>query len=116
MGLAETRRNVQTSELPIARTPRFVPKWEEYPHTPGVFVRVANKGLAGYGTWKKVRKGTLVRPVTPFGMQSAHRKGLAPLLHAFCKELREQGLGVEVGKTIEEKGFRIVGTSERPNV
>ncbi len=26
------------------------------PHTPGVFVRVANKGVAGYGTWKSVRK------------------------------------------------------------
>jgi len=23
---------------------------------PAVFVRVANKGVAGYGTWKKVRK------------------------------------------------------------
>jgi hypothetical protein len=23
---------------------------------PAVFVRVANKGLAGYGTWKRVRK------------------------------------------------------------
>ena len=33
-----------------------VPEWEEYPHTPGVFVRVANKGLAGYGTWKSIRK------------------------------------------------------------
>jgi hypothetical protein len=35
---------------------RGVPEWEEYPHTPGVFVRVANKGLAGYGTWKSIRK------------------------------------------------------------
>jgi hypothetical protein len=25
-------------------------------HTPAVFVRVANKGVAGYGTWKKIRK------------------------------------------------------------
>jgi hypothetical protein len=33
-----------------------VPEWEEYPHTPGVFVRVANKGDTGYGTWKSVRK------------------------------------------------------------
>src|SRR5713226_5943 len=33
-----------------------VPKWEEYPHTPAVFVRVANTGLAGYGTWKSVRR------------------------------------------------------------
>jgi hypothetical protein len=37
-------------------TPQTFPKWEEYPYTPGVFVRVANKGVAGYGTWKKVRK------------------------------------------------------------
>jgi hypothetical protein len=33
-----------------------VPRWEEYPHTPGVFVRVANAGLTGYGTWKSVRR------------------------------------------------------------
>jgi hypothetical protein len=33
-----------------------VPKWEEYPHTPGVFARVANAGLTGYGTWKSVRR------------------------------------------------------------
>jgi hypothetical protein len=33
-----------------------VPEWEEYPHTPGVFVRVANKGLAVYVSWKNVRK------------------------------------------------------------
>jgi hypothetical protein len=25
-------------------------------HTPAVFVRAANKGVAGYGTWKSVRK------------------------------------------------------------
>jgi len=33
-----------------------VPKWEEYPPTPAVFVRAAKKGLMGYGTWKSVRK------------------------------------------------------------
>jgi len=33
-----------------------VPEWEEYPHTPAVFVRVASKGLRGYGTWKSVRR------------------------------------------------------------
>jgi hypothetical protein len=33
-----------------------IPKWEEYPHTPGVFVRVANAGLTGYVTWKSVRR------------------------------------------------------------
>jgi hypothetical protein len=39
-----------------AQGARRVPEWEEYPHTPGVFVRVANKRLAGYGTWKSVRR------------------------------------------------------------
>jgi hypothetical protein len=29
-----------------------VPKWEEYPHTPAVFVRAAAKGLTGYVKWK----------------------------------------------------------------
>ena len=33
-----------------------VSKWEEYPHTPSVFVRVTSKGLTGYGTWKCVRR------------------------------------------------------------
>jgi hypothetical protein len=32
------------------------PFWELLVHTPAVFVRVANKGVAGYGTWKKIRK------------------------------------------------------------
>ena len=43
-------------QLETGKTDRAVPKWEEYPHTPGVFVRVANKGLTGYGTWKSLRK------------------------------------------------------------
>jgi hypothetical protein len=30
--------------------------WELLVHTPAVFVRVANKGVTGYGTWKRVRK------------------------------------------------------------
>jgi hypothetical protein len=34
----------------------LVPEWEFWVHTPAVFVRVANKGLARYVTWKKVRK------------------------------------------------------------
>jgi len=33
-----------------------VPFWELLVHTPAVFVRVANKGVAGYGTWKRIRK------------------------------------------------------------
>jgi hypothetical protein len=32
------------------------PEWELLVHTPAVFVRVPNKGLAGYGTWKSVRR------------------------------------------------------------
>jgi len=32
-----------------------VPEWELL-HTPAVFVVVANKGVTGYGTWKKVPK------------------------------------------------------------
>jgi len=31
---------------------RNVPFWELLVHTPAVFVRVANKGVTGYGTWK----------------------------------------------------------------
>jgi hypothetical protein len=34
----------------------IVPNWELLVYTPGVFVRVASKGLAGYGTWKTVRR------------------------------------------------------------
>jgi hypothetical protein len=37
-------------ESPAAQKP--VPEWEELVHTPVVFVRMANKGLAGYGEWK----------------------------------------------------------------
>jgi hypothetical protein len=33
-----------------------IPKWEERVYTPAVFVRVANKGLTAYGTWKNIRK------------------------------------------------------------
>jgi hypothetical protein len=32
-----------------------VPEWEEYPHTPAIFVRVAKKGVRAYGTWKNIR-------------------------------------------------------------
>ena len=35
---------------------RNVPIWELLVYTPAVFVRMANKGVAGYGTWKKIRK------------------------------------------------------------
>jgi hypothetical protein len=33
-----------------------VPEWELLVHTPAVFVRVTTKGVAGYGTWKNIRK------------------------------------------------------------
>ena len=42
--------------VPFAQVVPGEPKWKEYPHTPGVFVRVAGKGLTGYGTWKCVRR------------------------------------------------------------
>ena len=32
-----------------------VPKWEELVYTPAVFVRVANTGVTGYGTWKSAQ-------------------------------------------------------------
>jgi hypothetical protein len=35
---------------------RDVPVWDLLVHTPAVFVSVANKGVAGYGTWKKIWK------------------------------------------------------------
>ena len=31
------------------------PKWEERGYTPAVFIRVRNKGLRAYGTWKIIR-------------------------------------------------------------
>jgi len=40
----------------VRGTERRVPAWELLVHTPAVFVRVASKGFAGYGTWKSVRK------------------------------------------------------------
>src|SRR5215467_8150585 len=38
-----------------------VSNWEQTRYTPAVFVRVANKGLRAYGTWKNLRK--IVGPV-----------------------------------------------------
>jgi hypothetical protein len=32
-----------------------VPEWEERIYTPAVFVRVPNKELRAYGTWKNIR-------------------------------------------------------------
>jgi hypothetical protein len=50
------RKNLNKKGVLVAETARPIPKWEEYPHTPGVFVRAANAGLTGYGTWKSVRR------------------------------------------------------------
>jgi len=50
------RKNLNEMRVLMAVTAQTFPKWEECPHTPGVFVRVASKGLTGYGTWKKIRK------------------------------------------------------------
>ena len=33
-----------------------VPRWELLVYTPGVFVRVANAGVTGYGRWKSIRR------------------------------------------------------------
>ena len=32
-----------------------VPKWEELVYTSAVFVKVANTGVTGYGTWKSAQ-------------------------------------------------------------
>jgi hypothetical protein len=42
--------------VPFAQIGLGEPEWELLVHTPAVFVRVARKGLTGYGTWKKIRK------------------------------------------------------------
>jgi len=65
-----TREEWQEKQKQIPRllarddSARVVRKWEEYPHTPGVFLsfgfaqdkRVANKGVAAYRAWESVRK------------------------------------------------------------
>src|SRR5713101_2665427 len=35
---------------------RRVPEWEEYAHTPAVFVRAANKGLKCYVNWESAQR------------------------------------------------------------
>jgi hypothetical protein len=47
---------VASDEWRVTSDERRIPEWELLVHTPAVFVRVANKGVAGYGTWKKIRK------------------------------------------------------------
>jgi hypothetical protein len=53
-------------------------------YTPAVFVRVANKGVAGYGTWKKIRKmgaeeerGRKVGAETLRAQRERYRSGMA---------------------------------------
>ena len=41
---------------PLRCCNRFEPERELLVYTPAVFVRVASKGLTGYGTWKGVRR------------------------------------------------------------
>jgi hypothetical protein len=50
------RRLSRRNEECNAEARRAVPEWEGYLCTPAVFVRVANTGLGGYGTWKSVRR------------------------------------------------------------
>jgi hypothetical protein len=47
---------MQRSKEVTTEAVAIVPNWELLVYTPGVFVRVASKRLAGYGTWKSVRK------------------------------------------------------------
>ena len=69
---------------------RGVPEWEERGYTPVVFVRVANKGLIVYGTWKSVWKTE--------GMWEAKSRSLTPQKsRGFGKTHRENGLGGRTG-------------------
>jgi hypothetical protein len=64
------RKSLNKKRLLIAMLSGGFPKWEEYPHTPGVFVRVANAGLTGYETWKSVRRmGDRGRARKTFGLK-----------------------------------------------
>ena len=56
---------------PLRCCNRFEPERELLVYTPAVFVRVASKGLTGYGTWKSVRRmeDRLVRSVREHNRQ-----------------------------------------------
>ena len=60
--------------VPLGCT-RCEPEWELLVHTSAVFVRAANTGLTGYGTWKCVRRmeDRLVRPAAEDNRQEAQR-------------------------------------------
>src|SRR5690242_4222075 len=64
-----------------------VPFWELLVHTPAVFVRVAAKGLAGYGRWKNIRK---------MGIATEARRHGEELKRAHDMEKR-RALGLEEG-------------------
>jgi hypothetical protein len=51
------RESLPTGSESVIGYFRGEPKWEEYPHTPGVFARVANKGIKS-----RQRTGMEVRP------------------------------------------------------
>jgi hypothetical protein len=51
------RKSVKEKDLhEVASDEWPLPEWELLVRTPAFFVRVANTGLAGYGTWKSVRR------------------------------------------------------------
>jgi hypothetical protein len=88
-----------------------VPNWEEYPHTPGVFVRVASKGVAGYGTWKSVPimeglTGEIEIEGTPtpgvFGQRVCNQFKTKEMIFDQCKRVRKniktKGIGIVEGK------------------
>ena len=51
------RKSMEKKDLrEMASDEWLVPEWELLVHPPAFFVRVASKGVAGYGTWKSVRR------------------------------------------------------------
>ena len=55
----------------MTRARRKIPERELLVHTPAVFVRVAAKGLTGYGEWKNIRR----MEGNEMGLQSRRNKG-----------------------------------------
>jgi hypothetical protein len=77
-----------------------VPKWEEYPHTPGVFVRVANKGDKS-----RQRTGMDVRPggSTPLFFVSVASKGFSQTVSLLFATLAGRSISVAVKGLTEEE-------------
>jgi hypothetical protein len=74
------------------------PEWELLVYTPAVFVRVANAGLTGCGTWKSVRKmggrlEMLVKP-HPLFFVSVASKGFSPTVSLLFATLVEGTISV----------------------